>query len=328
MNKFVNIVIVGFDNPNDIQYCLEALSKSTYRHFSVTICENGGIAAYKRLSSRVPTVLSSGQTIKIVQANSNLGFAGGVNFALQNAGKAEVTWILNPDTAPSPSALHFLMIRLAKGDCDAVGCRVILPNGLIQSYGGRWNKWLGRSKSIGFGTLVDTDISGHDVEIYQNYLNGASMLVSSHFLDVVGLMREEYFLYGEEIEWFLRAKKNGMKLGFASDADVLHFHGTTTGGGRGFHGASKLALFLGERNRVLVTWDIAPLLLVIVLPMSLMFLIAQCLRHRALKQFRPGISGWWAGLRNVRGIPPFARRNLPIYEPLKRDINSVKPPLC
>jgi N-acetylglucosaminyl-diphospho-decaprenol L-rhamnosyltransferase len=299
----VSVVIVGYNNANDVVRCLSALSACTYPNFSILICENGGLEAFARLQAAVPSRLESGQPVMLILAPTNLGFAGGVNHAIRYIGHCQAFWILNPDTAPAATTLELMMLRLSAGDCDAVGCRLVLPTGSVQSYGGRWNSWIAQSTSIGFGDNGSAKPAASLIETKQNYLNGASMLTSHRFIEVAGLMREDYFLYCEEVEWFIRAAKLGLRLGYA-DADVLHYHGTTTGGGRGMAGASQLAIFMGERNRLLLTRDTDAQHLVVAIPLSLFLVICRCLRHRAFHQLRPAIAGWWSGVSNQRGKPP------------------------
>ena len=81
---------------------------------------------------------------------------------------------------------------------------------------------LARAESIGNGSQLDAPLDAAQVEREQSYLNGASMLVGRRFLEAVGPMREDYFLYAEESEWFLRAARRGMRLGFAPAARVMH----------------------------------------------------------------------------------------------------------
>jgi N-acetylglucosaminyl-diphospho-decaprenol L-rhamnosyltransferase len=299
-SPYVSVVIVGYNNVSDIQRCLVALSVSSYHSFEVIICENGGREPFSKLLDTVPPSLPGGQNVKLIASPSNLGFAGGVNFALQHAVAQDAIWILNPDTEPASDAMEHLAGRLARGDCDAVGCTIILPSGLIQSYGGHWSVVTAHATSLGFGSNPVEKPDTNSIERAQNYLNGASMFVSRHFLEVTGLMREEYFLYCEEVEWCLRARRLNMRLAFCAEAHVLHYHGTTTGLGDGIRGASPLAIYLSERNRLLVVWDYEPIFLIIASPLALVRLVARCFRHHALHQLAPGTKGWWAGFRNRR----------------------------
>jgi GT2 family glycosyltransferase len=211
--------------------------------------------------------------------------------------------VLNPDTQPDPEALSALIVRLERGDCEAVGGTLYLPNGLVQGHGGRWRPRLARAESIGYGNLLDDPVDPDDVERVQSYLLGASMLISRRFLDTVGPMREEYFPYCEESEWRLRARSRGLRLGFAPGARVEHLSGATTGAGKPIHERPRLPVYLGERNKILLTRDCFPGLIVPAALSALLLLFGRYARRGDWRPFGFGLSGWWTGLRDERGPP-------------------------
>jgi hypothetical protein len=193
--------------------------------------------------------------------------------------------------------------RLASGDCDAVGCTLHLPDGKVQSYGGLWRPWLARAVSIGHGGALGHTTDPALIEARQNYLNGASMMIGRRFRDVVGPMREDYFLYAEEIEWCLRGVAKGMRLGFAQDALVLHYQGTTTGNVPDVARRGRIPTYLGERNKLLLTWDRYPLRAPVVIVAAFLALFLRYPRRGAWRQLGYGLSGWFAGVANRRGVP-------------------------
>lgn len=297
----VVIAIVGFRNPGDIANCLACLSQSVHTDFEVVICENGGAEAFQRLVESVPPVLSSGQAVTAFAAEENLGFAGGVNRCMQSRPNADAWWILNPDTCPAPDALRALAAKLEDGSCDAAGGVLRLPDGVNQAYGGYWSPLSGRAITIGRGTPWSDPIDSAWVERRQNFLVGASMLVGRRFVDAVGLMRDDYFLYCEEIEWCLRATRLGMRLGFAPEAVVMHEGGATTGSATW----SRLAVYLGERNKMLLVRDCYPLLLPLTLVSASVVNIMRWGRRRAWRPMADGFLGLFAGLCDRRGPPPW-----------------------
>jgi hypothetical protein len=213
--------------------------------------------------------------------------------------------VLNPDTEPEPGLLTACLARLARGDVHAVGCTIYMPNGEVQSHGGRWRPWLARAESIGYGSHLSDPVDADAVEAAQNYLNGACMLVDRTFLETVGPMREDYFLYCEEVEWCLRARTRGMKLGFASDARCLHHAGTTTGSHASLRERPKRPVYLDERNKLLVTRDCFPGRLPVATVASLALLGLRFAARGAWRQFGYALEGWVAGLRNERGAAAF-----------------------
>jgi N-acetylglucosaminyl-diphospho-decaprenol L-rhamnosyltransferase len=298
----VAVCIVSFRNPDDVLTCLEALAKSAYADFEVVICENGGEAAFSALLQRLPSPLSSGQAVTCVRASSNLGYAGGVNLCMNKAADADAWWILNPDTVPAAQALERLCDRLSRGDCGAVGCTLRTAAGGVESRGGRWIPWLARAVSIDFGVRSVAPRANFP-EARLSYLSGASMLVGRNLVERVGLMREDYFLYGEEVEWCLRAASQGIRLGLAVGAEVLHHQGTTTGSVSEVARRSRMPVFLDERNKMLITRDHFPRLLPVAAAGALVMMFLRFARRGAWSQLGYALSGWRAGLNNQRGKP-------------------------
>jgi len=301
----VAVVIVGYRNPADIVTCLQTLGRLEHSRFEVVICENGGAEAYEALVQTLPKTMPGGQAVTVMAAPRNLGYAGGVNFAIEAAPNADAWWVLNPDTEPQPGLLSACLARLARGDVHAVGCTIYLPNGEVQSHGGRWRSWLARAESIGWGEQLGGRVDAASVEAAQSYLNGACLVVDRTFLEVVGPMREDYFLYCEEVEWCLRAQARGMKLGFAPDGRCLHHAGTTTGSHASLRDRPKRPVYLDERNKILVTRDCFPRRLPVAIPAALALLVLRFAARGAWRQFGYGLEGWWAGIRNQRGPAAF-----------------------
>jgi GT2 family glycosyltransferase len=303
MTLHIAVAVVSFRNPQDIVLCLSALSKSTYADFEVVICENGGSDAFDQLMTVVPDALPGGQKVRAVLSSSNLGYAGGVNRCLAEAPGADAWWVLNPDTEPHPTAMAELAARLAVGDCDAVGCTVNLPDGTVQSYGGRWRPWMAHPVSLGHGAPQGETVDAAEIERRQSYLNGACMLIGRRFLETVGPMHEEYFLYCEEVDWCLRAIQAGLKLGFAPKAVVLHHQGTSTGNTQDIRSKTRAPVYLNERNKMVMSRDLFPGRFPISATMAFLIIFMRFARRRAWKQLGYALDGWAAGLRGERGAP-------------------------
>jgi len=295
----VAVCIVGFRNLADVERCLAALAASDHADFEVVVCENGGEPAYDALrealaASPLPFPL------RLIAA-PNPGFAGGVNLCMAEAPGVDAWWVLNPDTVPEPQALSAMVRRLAVGDCQAVGGPVLLGPDRVQSWGGLWEVWRGRAVSLGYAADPADAPAAADIEARQNYLNGASMLVGRAFTDAVGRMREDYFLYCEEVEWCLRGLRAGLRLGYAADGVVLHFQGSSTGHATSVHDRSAMSVRLNERNRLLLTRDLYPARLPVVAVMALVVLVWRYGRTRAWPQLQAALKGWAQGLANQRG---------------------------
>jgi len=120
-------------------------------------------------------------------------------------------------------------------------------------------------------------LDGAAVEQQLSCVVGAAMLVSRPFLEQVGLMREDYFLYYEEIDWATRAKGR-FKLGYAPRSVVFHKEGASIG--TTASGGSPLSMFYLFRNRIRFTWRFHRPYLPVVLAVALLDVAKMVWRRR------------------------------------------------
>lgn len=299
----IAVTIVSFRSADMVKKCLDALALSTYTDFDVIICENAGSESYRLLASACSASLPRGQSVEVICAPSNIGYAGGINLCMSHAQDADAFWILNPDTEPMPDALAALVRKLENGSYGAVGGRLLDRQGIIQSDGGIWRRWLARAVSVNKGVQASgddaTDVGDGDL----SYVSGASLLISRRFLDVVGEMREDYFLYCEEVEWCLRGRRKGMTIGFTSEAIVLHDQGGTTGSAVETRNRPRLPIQLDERNKLNVVRDTTPAALPVAAMSALLLIALRYGRIGTLRQLGFALAGWRDGVLNRRGKP-------------------------
>jgi GT2 family glycosyltransferase len=123
----------------------------------------------------------------------------------------------------------------------------------VQACGGsRYNPWTSRGGHIAAGYDQEHLPTQAWVEHRLRYIVGASMLVSRRFVESVGLMNEQYFLYFEEIDWATRAR-GLFRLGYAPLSLVFHKTGATIGTAARPIFQSEMADYWGTRNRIVFT---------------------------------------------------------------------------
>jgi N-acetylglucosaminyl-diphospho-decaprenol L-rhamnosyltransferase len=323
MTAPVAIAIVGYRNAGDVRCCLAALAASTEKNFTVSICENGGPAAYKDLiaglkglvdfegalaadqnvcEARAGKLRPGGEPVRVFCATGNLGYAGGVNVVLRVLanGAWSALWILNPDTEPEPGALKALVARAREG-YGVVGSRLVYKaTHQVQAYGGRWRPNFARAQNIGMFQPEDAAVDSADIERAMNYVLGTALFATKAFVDAVGPMDERYFLYCEEVDWCLR--RGARRLGYAHDSLIYHQGSSTIGANAPVKERSGLSVYLAERNRLLLTrqfypWRF-PLVTLVALALTGKYILAG-----AFKNFFVALSGWWAGIRGETGRP-------------------------
>jgi len=331
-SALVVIAIVATDEAQNIVGCLRSLNRFLYRDFSVIICENGGYDAFQRDLRELSKIddlapgadcgdIPAGQAesqrfclgddrrpVTLLRSRENRGYSGGVNACIAGAGNNwGFIWVLNPDTFPEPDALGALVRRQAEGGYGIVGSRIVfVSSGRVQLWGGM-TYWalLGRCRSLGVNKPFEATPNVEDVEGRMAVVAGTSMFVSRDYIEAVGVMDEDFFVYHEDTEWSLRRGK--FRLGYAHDSVVRHVAGSTSGSGGPRPKRSRFNIYLSERNRVLIakkrhpaTW---PVFALAALLQSFEFLI----RFHSPRSFQFALDGWWAGLAGETGMPGFMR---------------------
>jgi GT2 family glycosyltransferase len=197
--------------------------------------------------------------ITLLQTGGNLGFAGGNNVGLRFAlaRGARYCWLLNTDTVVAPDALAALLRRVENDPgAGLCGSRLVYadPGDTIQAWGGaRYSRWTGATRLLGNGAALHDPAPQDWVERTMSYVVGASMLVRREWLERVGLMQEDYFLYFEELDWARRAR-GLFRLAYAHDSIVYHKEGGAIGSHRDPARKSALADRFAVRNRLRYTF--------------------------------------------------------------------------
>ncbi|MDA8169534.1 MAG: glycosyltransferase family 2 protein [Nitrospiraceae bacterium] len=169
----------------------------------------------------------------IIRTGWNLGYAGGNNVGIRYALKKsgfDYIWILNNDTEIKKDTLPE-MIACAESDekTGMVGSKLLYhhnPAFIQMAGGGRINPYAGNVAIIA-GNARDDGKWDHPFEL--DYACGASLLVRKKAIESVGLMDEKYFLYWEDVDWGVRARRKGFKLAYCPKSVLLHKEGGTSG---------------------------------------------------------------------------------------------------
>lgn len=70
----------------------------------------------------------------------------------------------------------------------------------------------------------------YDREFDPDWVTGAIFFVRKKVFDQIGLLDEEIFMYAEELEWCIRAKKAGWKVGYSPITKIIHLERKSSGG--------------------------------------------------------------------------------------------------
>ncbi len=184
-------------------------------------------------------VRSTYPEVILIENDENLGFSKANNMAIRRA-KGDYLLILNPDTVVQEDTFHTLIDFFEKHpEAGAAGCKVLNANGSLQLACRRSTptplvvlpKILGLSalfpKSKLFGrynlTYLDEDkVSEVDA------VSGSFVMVRKKVVEEVGLFDEEFFMYGEDLDWFYRMTNAGYKIYYVPYTKIIHYKGEST----------------------------------------------------------------------------------------------------
>jgi GT2 family glycosyltransferase len=175
---------------------------------------------------------------------ANLGFAKANNLLLAKA-KGKYLVLLNPDTEVTPNWLDHL-IKKARSDAGIgiIQPKLLRPNGLIDSTGHAWKRW-GVPYDRGAG---EVDEGQYDNETELSSCCFACALVKREVFDRVGLLDEKLFLFFEDVDFCLRAKRAGWRVVYSPNSVVYHVkHGSGVPTGRFYMPYIALKIFGPKR---------------------------------------------------------------------------------
>ena len=298
------IILVNWKGASDTCNCIANLERTVGVEWFAVVCENGSpddsitelqnflAERYtKRVRSNTELQVfdyyaeeSAIPRVTLVVSPFNMGFAGGSNLACHHAHanvKADFVWFLNNDTEVEPETLSRMIDRIRQDPSIGIcGCTLVYAHDrkTVQAFGGAvYCPWFGSTREIGNGKTWPCTVNVSTIEARMRYVSGASALVTSEFIDRVGLMREDYFLYYEEIDWAERARKAGFRLGYASQAVVFHKVGAVLGTGKSVH-RSMLSEYYGILGKQVITRRFFPWALPTVYLFSMLQILRRCMQ--------------------------------------------------
>lgn len=250
LNRSLTFVIVlTWNGWRDTEACLRSLLPVIDDGISVLVVDNGSV------DGTPGKVKEAFPGIEVIENGRNLGFPGGNNVGIREALSrgADYVILLNNDTVVDRDFARELVSVAARDEKIGMATSKIYFHDrpeVLWFAGGDFSLWTGRSRHEGFGE-VDRGQFDDVVEIGRPC--GCSLLASRRFLEDMGLMDETLFLYGEEIDWALRASAKGYRCVLAPRSKVWHKWASGTGGAR-----SGNYLYYSVRNMLAVLDRHAP----------------------------------------------------------------------
>ena len=237
--KDVSIVIVNYNTKDFLISCLSSIKKniSNTLSYEVIVVDNNSsddsVDSVKKMNNQP-------DGLKIIVNEENFGFSKANNIGLKKTNGRYVLF-LNADTLIKNNVIGRMFDFMeSKKDVGAATCILRMPNGKIDDATHRgfptpWNAFTHFSglsnifpKSMffnGYNLGWKNMDSVHEIEA----LAGAFMFVRKEAGDDAGWWDEDYFFYGEDVDFCYMLKQKGWKIYFLPDIEITHFKGVSGG---------------------------------------------------------------------------------------------------
>lgn len=222
----VTVAIVNWNSGPDLRKCIAAVQQNTKVTWKLLIVDNASTDA------SLEGVDETSPVTRVLRSERNLGFAGAVNLAL---GEVETPFVLllNPDAFVKPACIDALVARAqAEPRAAAVGAGLRNLDGslqvaarnfpspathLVEAF--RLYKPLRFVPGLGRWYLV---VSRQDEVRKVDWVVGACMLIRIAAVRDIGPFDDSFFMYAEELDWCLRARRKGWEVWFEPSAVANH----------------------------------------------------------------------------------------------------------
>ena len=223
MHPLVSIITVNYRQAEITCDFLDSLKAIHYPNFELLLVDNGLLTdETARFHRHFPAA-------KVINSPANLGFAGGNNLALRQAAGRYIL-LINNDTLVPPDFLGPLVAVLEEHP------RAGMVSPKIYFHDDPEKLQYAGTARIDYRTGRGTDPAKHapddgrfDQLRSADFAHGACVLIRREMLEAVGLLREDYFMYYEELDLSVRARAAGWDILFAPGSYIHHRESSSMG---------------------------------------------------------------------------------------------------
>jgi N-acetylglucosaminyl-diphospho-decaprenol L-rhamnosyltransferase len=229
-DEAVTVVIVTYNSAELLPDLLASMPAACagIASFDVVVADN---------ASTDPTldVVSGRDDVRVVSVGRNGGYAAGINAGVAAAQPTGAVLVLNPDIRLVPGSVRKLLDAAAPERVGITVPRLVDEAGTTRLSLRRdpsVSRVLGEAVLGGersgrvpwLGELV-TDRSAYERPGPVDWATGAAMLITRACREAVGAWDESFFLYSEETDYAIRARRAGFRIEYVPDATAVHIGG-------------------------------------------------------------------------------------------------------
>ncbi len=208
------IVIVVYNSLENTIECINSILKSKDSRYKIILVDNcsryddiNGLKKYLKS-------LNLEHTIELLEQSKNRGYGYGVNCGIKYSMKYKdctYFWILNNDVKIDEDSLSNLIDAYSMNSIISPAIYDYDDNSKVLSLGGLLNPYFLTTKNI-------TQFNS----LFFDFLSGASLFFNPEVIKSNGYFSTKYFMYYEDVDWCIRARKNNIKLELIKNCKVFH----------------------------------------------------------------------------------------------------------
>lgn len=238
------IVIVNYRTAGLTVDCLRSLAPEVAAiEGGCRVCVTDGASPDDSVAVLTAAIAANGWSdwCELRPLATNGGFAYGNNEGIRpylaRDDKPEFVLLLNPDTVVRPGAVRTLLAYIEqRPDVGIAGSRTIFPDGTLQTSSFRFPSVVSEFESTVRLGFVSRMLSKYvvasappDHESDADWVVGASMMIRRKVLETIGLLDDRYFMYYEEVDFCLRARRAGFPIRYVPESVIVHLIGKSSG---------------------------------------------------------------------------------------------------
>ncbi len=238
MKKDLSIVVLSYNTKDLLVDCVKSVIKNTKGiNYEIIVVDNGSSDGSAEAVSKLK--------VKLIRNKENLGFTKGNNQGIKVA-QGEYILLLNSDTLISDNSLggivHWMNAHLEIG---VATCALYNRDGSIQGTGGyfptliRVFSWMTIQdfpfvdliikpfqpmKEKSFSKNLDFYAKEQDLD----WVTGAFLLTRKKIISDIGGLDEDFFMYGEDVDFCFRVKEKGWKVKYLPQFSIIHYGGASS----------------------------------------------------------------------------------------------------
>ncbi|MDE6013186.1 MAG: glycosyltransferase family 2 protein [Prevotella sp.] len=221
----LSIIIVSYKVPYYVEQCIRSVRKAT----EGIDCEIIVVDNHSQDNTIAYLTKCFGSTITLIDSNHNLGFARANNMAIRQS-QGEYVLLLNPDTFVGTDTIRQVITFMDDHPkVGGAGVRMHNSNGTLamESRRGLPTPYVSFLKMLGVASRYYMSHLSWDQPERIDVMSGAFCMLRRSVLDQIGLLDEDFFMYGEDIDLSYRILKGGYENWYVP-ADIVHYKGEST----------------------------------------------------------------------------------------------------